>query len=100
MGSLYSDNNLVICTQLGTQLLPRSLSKAWEALLSKIDVPKITFHDLRHTSASLMLLQGRHPKIVSERLGHASVQLTLDTYSHLMPNMQMDAAKGLDDLLG
>jgi integrase len=99
LGILYSDKNLVVCTQLGTQLLPRSLSKAWESLLKKIDVPRIKFHDLRHTSASLMLLQGIHQKVVSERLGHASIQLTLDTYSHLMPNMQKDAAMELDNLL-
>jgi integrase len=99
LGNFYSDNNLVVCTQLGTRLLPRSLSKAWDSILKKIDVPKIKFHDLRHTSASLMLLKGNQPKVISERLGHASIQLTLDTYSHLMPNMQKDAAMELDNLL-
>jgi integrase len=100
LGAMYSDHNLVVCTQNGMPLLPRSLSTFWGKLLKIIDVPKIKFHDLRHTSASLMLLQGVHPKVVSERLGHASIQLTLDTYSHLMPNMQKDAAKGLDHMLG
>ncbi|MCY9665133.1 tyrosine-type recombinase/integrase [Paenibacillus alginolyticus] len=57
------------------------------------------FHDLRHTCASLLLGLGVHPKIVQERLGHSSVQITLDVYSHLAPNMQQDAANALQDLL-
>jgi integrase len=56
-------------------------------------------HALRHTAASLMLLQGLHVKIVSERLGHSSIGITLDTYSHLLPGMQEAAALKLDALL-
>ena len=56
-------------------------------------------HDARHTHASLMLKQGVHPKIVQERLGHASIQLTLDTYSHVVPGIQDAAAKGFDDMV-
>ena len=59
---------------------------------SRVDLPRITFHDLRHTHATLMLGAGVHPKVVQERLGHASIQITLDTYSHVMPGMQADAA--------
>jgi integrase len=58
----------------------------------------VRFHDLRHAHATLMLLQGVHPKIVSERLGHASVGITLDTYSHVIPTMQEEAAKAFDAL--
>lgn len=54
------------------------------------------FHDLRHTHASLMLARGIHPKVVSERLGHSSVGLTLDTYSHVVPNLQEEAARAFD----
>ncbi|MFP3488914.1 tyrosine-type recombinase/integrase, partial [Staphylococcus sp. SIMBA_130] len=57
------------------------------------DVKKIRFHDLRHTHASLLLKQGVNPKIVSERLGHANVRITLETYSHLLPNLQKDTAE-------
>jgi integrase len=99
LGSEYRDHDLVICTSLGTPVNPRHINKVWDHFLKKIDVPKITFHDLRHTHASLLLKQGTHPKIVSERLGHSSIQMTLDTYSHLLPNMQETAAQGLDQML-
>jgi integrase len=56
------------------------------------------FHDLRHSHATMLLLQGVHPKIVSERLGHASIGITLDTYSHVLPNMQTDAVAAFDAL--
>lgn len=62
-------------------------------------MPHIRFHDLRHTHATLMLKQGIHPKIVSERLGHASVAITLDTYSHVLPGLQEAAAERFDMLL-
>jgi integrase len=60
---------------------------------------RLRFHDLRHAHASLLLQQGVHPKIVSERLGHAGVAITLDLYSHVLPDLQAQAADGLDDLL-
>ena len=63
-------------------------------------LPPIRFHDLRHAHATLMLLQGVHPKVVSERLGHASVGITLDTYSHVLPTMQAEAARAFDHLFG
>jgi integrase len=62
-------------------------------------VSRIRFHDLRHTAATLMLGRGVHPKIVSEMLGHSTVTITLDLYSHVTPTMQQQAADGLDDLL-
>ena len=57
------------------------------------------FHDLRHTAATLMLKAGVHPKVVSERLGHATIAITLDTYSHVLPDIQRDAAEAMDRLL-
>jgi integrase len=63
-------------------------------------IPSIRFHDLRHTAATLLLLQGVHPKVVSERLGHASVEITLNTYSHVLPTMQKEAAEKLNRLFG
>ncbi|MDF2713419.1 MAG: phage integrase [Paenibacillus sp.] len=62
-------------------------------------MPKIRFHDLRHTHASLLLKAQVHPKVVSERLGHSSVMITLDRYSHLFPTLQQEAAEKLDELL-
>jgi integrase len=99
LGIGYKDHDLVLCTSLGTQVIPRHINKVWDHFLKKIDVHKIKFHDLRHTHASLLLKQGIHPKIVSERLGHSSIQMTLDTYTHLLPNMQEAAAAGLDQML-
>jgi integrase len=69
-------------------------------LLARAGIEGIRFHDLRHTAATLLLLQGVHPKVVSERLGHARVQITLDRYSHVLPTMQKEAAEKLDRLLG
>ena len=60
----------------------------------------IRFHDLRHTAATLLLLAGENPKVVSERLGHASIEITLNTYSHVPPTMQKQAAERLHRLFG
>jgi integrase len=59
----------------------------------------IRFHDLRHTSATLLLAAGVHPKVVQERLGHSQIGITLDTYSHVVPSMQLEAASKLDTLM-
>ncbi|GGG09621.1 site-specific integrase [Paenibacillus abyssi] len=96
---VYTDKGLVVSTSTGNQLIPRNLMREYKLLLERAEVRKITFHDLRHTHASLLLKQNVHPKIVSERLGHSSTQLTMDIYSHLMPNMQKEAADNLADLV-
>ncbi len=67
-------------------------------LLGKAALPPIRFHDLRHTAATRLLEQGVHPKVVSEMLGHASVAITLDIYSHVTPDMQRQAVSALDGL--
>ncbi|PPA91515.1 tyrosine-type recombinase/integrase [Brevibacillus laterosporus] len=87
---LYKDHDLVICTSVGTPLSPRNLNRSFDSIIKKGKVRKIRFHDMRHTHASLLLKQGVNPKIVSERLGHANVRITLDTYSHLLPNLQKE----------
>ncbi len=69
-------------------------------MIRRTDLPQIRFHDLRHTHATQLLRQGVHPKIVSERLGHSKVGLTLDTYSHVVPGMQEEAAQKIDAVLG
>jgi len=63
-----------------------------------LKLPDITFHDLRHTHATLLLEQGVHPKIVQERLGHSTISMTLDTYSHVLPNIHQEAANKMDDI--
>ena len=62
-------------------------------------MPAIRFHDLRHTSATLLLSAGVHPKIVQERLGHSQISVTLDTYSHVLPTMQLEAAGKLNQMM-
>jgi integrase len=68
----------------------------WRRFVRQHNLPVIRFHDLRHSHATLMLLEGIHPKIVSERLGHASIGITLDTYTHLLPSTQTEAAEAID----
>jgi integrase len=68
-------------------------------MIKKAGLPHIRFHDLRHTHATLMLKGGVHPKIVSERLGHANIGITLDTYSHAVPGLQEAAALRFDALI-
>lgn len=98
-GTDYTDNNLVICTCYGTVLTPRNLTRTFKGLIQKANVPIIRFHDLRHTHATSLLLEGIHTKIVAERLGHSRVSMTLDVYSHVLPNMQKEAAEKLNKAL-
>ena len=70
---------------------PASFSVLFTTRIVKIPIPKVRFHDLRHTHATQLLKQGVHPKIVSERLGHSNIAITLDTYSHVLPGMQEEA---------
>lgn len=75
-------------------------TSTWFAsLIVAAKVPAIRFHDLRHTSATLLLSAGENPKVVSERLGHANIRITLDTYSHVLPTMQQGAADKLQSCL-
>jgi integrase len=67
--------------------------------LRSADLPSIRFHDLRHTCASLLLAQGVHPRVIMETLGHSQISLTLDTYAHVLPTLQAEAAQKMDDLL-
>jgi len=71
----------------------------FKPLLCAAGLPAIRFHDLRHTSATLLLAAGVHPKVVQERLGHSQIGITLDTYSHVVPTMQLEAATKLDAMM-
>jgi integrase len=73
---------------------------AYKPLLKRAGLPLIRFHDLRHTAATLLLLSGVHPKVVSEMLGHSSVTITLNLYSHVLPDMQASATSAMERLLG
>ena len=69
------------------------------ALIERAGLPRMRFHDLPHTAATLLLAQGVHPKIVQEMLGHSTISLTLDTYSHVIPGLQAEAAEKMEALL-
>jgi integrase len=90
------DGDLIFST-LGKPLLPNTVTHAWIKLVRRTGIKVIRFHDTRHTHASLMLKQGIHPKVVQERLGHSTIAITLDTYSHITPGLQEAAAKRFDE---
>ncbi|MGH2597267.1 MAG: site-specific integrase [Actinomycetota bacterium] len=98
LGGGWHETDLVNCRADGTPMNPDTFSTKWPRLLKRAGLPHVRFHDLRHAHATLMLLQGVHPKVVSERLGHASIGITLDTYSHVLPGMQAEAARAFDEL--
>jgi integrase len=100
LGDLYKDQGLVFATHNGTLVNPTNLRKrSFAPLLEKAGLPHIRFHDLRHTCATLLLSSNINPKIVSEMLGHANIAITLDTYSHVLPTMQENATRALEDAL-
>ncbi len=94
------NSNLVFVTRTGQPLDYRTVVRRhFKPLLEKAGLPNIRLYDLRHTCATLLLSRGEHPKIVGERLGHSSTTLTLDTYSHVLPDMQEQAAVRLEETL-
>ena len=100
LGDLWEDNNLVFCTTAGKALNFRNVARgSFKPLLKKAGLPDIRFHDLRHTCATLLLSCGHHPKLVQELLGHASVAMTLDRYSHVMPGMGEQTAAAMEAAL-
>mgnify|MGYP000382577321 CR=1 FL=1 len=99
MGKRLEDSDLVFSQPDGRPLLPDSVTHAWVKLVRKVGFDGVRLHDARHTHASLLLKQGIHPKVVQERLGHASIAITLDTYSHVYPGLQEAAALKFDQLL-
>lgn len=99
LGEIWEDHGFVFTNRIGNMLHVNSLSHAFGTLTAASGLPVIRFHDLRHTSATLLLAQGVHPKIVQERLGHADITMTLNRYSHVTPGMQRMAADTLDAAL-
>ena len=100
-GALYSDQGLVFPGESGGLINPSNLrNRSFAPLLKRAGLSPRTFHDLRHTYASLLFQKNVHPKIVSETLGHASVSVTLDVYSHMLPGMGGVAADAIGEALG
>jgi integrase len=93
LGKDYIDHDLVFCEVDGQPVQPDSLSRAFLRLVRASGLRRVRLHDLRHTHASLALKANVHPKIVQTRLGHASIGITMDTYSHVTPGQDLDAAR-------
>jgi integrase len=93
-GAAYQDSGLVFTLEDGSPIHPRALSEGFARLNRASGLPRIRFHDLRHTYATVALREGVNPKIVSERLGHPSVAFTFDVYAHFLPGDDLAAAEG------
>jgi integrase len=98
-GRHWQDGGFVFTSGIGTPLDPRNVTRQFKALLKAADVPEIRLHDLRHSCATLLLAQGVNPRVVMETLGHSQASLTLNTYSHVLPALQHEAAAKIDALL-
>lgn len=98
-GSHLADNDLVFSKADGSPIRPDTITRAWSDLAKRCGISATRLHDARHSHASLMLKAGVHPRIVQERLGHSTISVTLDTYSHVSPGLQEAAAKRFDDAL-
>lgn len=96
---MWEDHGLVFATKMGTPIYHRNLLREFKRLAADAKLAEIRFHDLRHTCATLLLSAGVNPKVVQERLGHSRITTTIDTYSHLLPNMQKEAAEAFSEML-
>lgn len=100
VGSDWQDNDLVFTDAWGHPLSGTHVtSRPFRELLQRAGLPRIRFHDLRHTVATLLLASGTHPKLVQELLGHSTIALTLNVYSHVTPSMHDEAANTMDRIL-
>ncbi len=97
-GDSWQEHDLVFCSGKGTLINPTNLRKqSFAPLLQRADLPVITFHQLWHTAATILLLKNVNPKIVSEFLGRTSIAVTLVTYSHVLPNIQHRAIRAMEE---
>jgi integrase len=98
-GSGWRETGFIFTSRTGTPLDPWGVIKAFKRLLQAAGLPNIRFHDLRHTAATFLLAQGVDPRTIMETLGHSQISLTLNTYSHVLPSLQRDAAEKMNRLL-
>ncbi len=96
LGLGWDDDGYVFATLEGGPMRPRNLSKEFTRIVERAGARRVSFHSLRHTHANQLLRDGVHVKVVSERLGHSTISITLDIYAHTIPNMQADAAARID----
>jgi integrase len=98
-GEQWQEHGLVFTTTIGTPIDARNLNRWFQQILTRAELPRIRFHDLRHTAATLLLVQGLSPRVIMETLGHSQISLTMNTYAHMMPAMQREAADQMHELL-
>ena len=91
-GNRWIEGDFVFATRIGTPLQPEMVTREFKAALRAARLPEVRFHSLRHSCASLLLALGVHPKLVQETLGHSTYQLTMDTYSHMIPELRTEVA--------
>lgn len=99
LGDDWHQTGYVFTDEIGEAMHPQAITDRFQVLAAEAGVPVMRLHNLRHTSATLALSAGVHPKVVQERLGHSSIMITMDTYSHVVQGMQEAAAEKLADLL-
>ena len=95
----FQNLDLVVRQEDGSPVKPDSMTQKWERFLKKYNLPKIRLHDLRHSNATALIQAGVSPKVVQQRLGHSDVNITLNTYTHVLPEMDIEAAEKLDDII-
>ncbi|MEL7597903.1 MAG: tyrosine-type recombinase/integrase [Clostridiaceae bacterium] len=96
---IINNHNLVCTRDTGAPLNTSSFSHAFGDFIKKLEIPHIRFHDLRHTNATLMLLAGTPAKVASSRLGHSTINITMDLYSHVLKDMNVEAAEKLNEVI-
>ena len=99
LGVRITNDSFIAAHDDGTPMQPTFITHEWVRLIKGSNLPRLRFHDLRHAHATHLLASGVHPKVASERLGHGTVGITLDLYSHVLPGMQEDAAAKVDAAL-
>lgn len=98
-GAGFQNLGFVIRQEDGSPFLPDSISRKWRRFLESNNLPKIRLHDLRHSNATALIQAGVNPRVVQQRLGHSDVNITLNTYTHVLPEMDIDAAAKLDSIM-
>lgn len=99
-GSRWQEGDFVFTSTIGTPMTGADLTRRFQALLAAAGLPRMRFHDLRHGAASLLLAQGVPPRVVMEMLGHSTITLTMDVYSHVIPDLRREAADKMEAVFG
>lgn len=98
-GSHWVDSGFIFSTRIGTPLDPRNVLRAFYSIMNNSGLPRLRFHDLRHCAATLLLVQGVHPRVVMDLLRHTTVSITMNLYSHVIPALRKEAADKMDEIL-